>query len=205
MSFSGTLLLINRMNHGGSEKSYPSLASETFSHGKKHYFFDIKKASNNTHFLLITSSERYNGDQFQRRTIQLWEEDLGFFVEALTMILRQLAHGGLSATPKLEVVKEPAGMKAIAEYDRPREKLHALGAESLSHAELLAILLCTGSSELSVLDLCGRIMKSVNNEPAGLLSRTAEGFCRFPGIGVAKAATLLAALELGRRVFAIVP
>jgi len=77
--------------------------------------------------------------------------------------------------------------------------LHALGAVSLSDAELLAILLCTGSSELSVLDLCGKIMQSVGNEPSRLLLRTAEDYCRFPGVGVAKAATLLAALELGRR------
>jgi DNA repair protein RadC len=101
----------------------------------------------------------------------------------------------------MELVKDPKGMKAIAEYDRPREKLHALGAGKLSNTELLAILLCTGSSELSVLDLCKKIMKSLKDEPARLLSRTAEDFCKYPGIGVAKAATLLAALELGRRAF----
>jgi hypothetical protein len=183
--------------------NYPNLASESFGHGKKHYFIDVKKATNDTHFLLITSSEKYAEDKFHRRTIQLWEEDLGFFVEALSMILGQLAYGELSPPEvKLELVKDPKGMKAIAEYDRPREKLHALGAGMLSNAELLAIVLCTGSSELSVLDLCKKIMKSVKNEPARLLNRTAADFCRFPGIGVAKAATLLAALELGRRTFA---
>jgi len=66
---------------------------------------------------------------------------------------------------------------------------------------LLAILFCTGSSELSVLDLCGKIMKSVNDDPSRLLTRTADDFCRFRGVGVAKAATLMAALELGRRAF----
>jgi hypothetical protein len=185
-----------------AKTNYPNLASETFSHGKKHYFIDLKKASNDTHFLLITSSERYEEDKFHRRTIQLWEEDLGFFVEALSMILSQLAYGELlSPEVKMELVKDPKGMKAIAEYDRPREKLHALGAASLSNAELLAILLCTGSSELSVLDLCKKIMRSVKDDPARLFSRTAEDFCKYPGIGVAKAATLLAALELGRRAF----
>lgn len=183
--------------------NYPNLASESFGHGKKHYFIDVKKASNDTHFLLITSSEKYDEDKFHRRTIQLWEEDLGFFVEALSMILGQLAHGELSSPEvRMELVKDPKGMKAIAEYDRPREKLHALGAGTLSNAELLAILLCTGSSELSVLDLCRQIMKSVKDEPSRLLNRTADEFCKFPGIGVAKAATLLAALELGRRAFA---
>ncbi|MFC0513525.1 UPF0758 domain-containing protein [Mucilaginibacter angelicae] len=184
------------------ETNYPNLASETFSHGKKHYFFDIKKAVNNTHFLLITSSEQFGESQYYRRTIQLWEEELGMFVEALSMVLGQLAYGELSPPDvKMELVKDPKGMKAIAEYERPREKLHALGAGALSNAELLAILLCTGSSELSVLDLCEKIMRSVRNRPEQLLNRTAKDFCKFPGIGVAKAATLMAALELGRRVF----
>lgn len=167
-----------------------------------YYFFDVKKAVNDTHFLLITSSEKYDGDKFHRRTIQLWEEDLGYFVEALTMVLGQLAYGELSPPDvKMELLKAPKGMKAIPEYDRPREKLHALGAKQLSNAELLAILLGTGSSELSVLDLCKRIMRSVKDEPASLLNKSAEDFCRLPGIGVAKAATLLAALELGRRAY----
>lgn len=117
------------------------------------------------------------------------------------MILGQLAHGQLPGQTKLELVEEPKGMKAIAEYERPREKLHALGAEALRNDELLAILLCTGTSELSVLDLCRKIMCSVKNDPKRLLARSAAELCKFPGIGVAKAATLMAALELGRRAY----
>jgi hypothetical protein len=183
--------------------NYPSLASETFGHGRKHYFIDVKKATNDTHFVLITSSEQFQNDsKYYRRTIQLWEEDLARFVEALSMVLSKLAYGELSPPEvKMELLKDPKGMKAIAEYDRPREKLHALGAGALSNAELLAILLCTGSPELSVLDLCGKIIKSIKDDPSRLLTRTAEDFYRFPGIGVAKAATLMAALELGRRAF----
>jgi hypothetical protein len=106
----------------------------------KALFIDVKKASNDTHFLIITSSEKFDEDKYHRRTIQLWEEDLGFFVEALSMVLLQLAYGELSPPEvKIEVVKDPKGMKAIAEYERPREKLQALGADKLSHAELLAI------------------------------------------------------------------
>jgi DNA repair protein RadC len=56
---------------------------------------------------------------------------------------------------------------------------------------------------LSVLDLCDKVMWSVTNDPARLLTRTAEDFCKFRGIGVAKAATLLAAFELGRRAFSV--
>ncbi|GAA4910508.1 UPF0758 domain-containing protein [Mucilaginibacter defluvii] len=183
---------------------YPSLVSESFGHGKKHYFIDVKKAVNDSHFILVTSSERYGENQYHRQTVQLWEEDLAFFVEALSMVLTQMTCGDgpqLFSRAPMEVVKDPTGMKALASEDRPREKLHAFGAGSLRNAELLAILLCTGSSELSVLDLCETIMLSVKDEPARLLTRTTEDLCRFRGVGTAKAATLLAALELGRRAF----
>lgn len=184
--------------------NYPSLASESFSHGRIHYFIDVKRATNNTHFVLITSSEQFRGDEkYYRRTIQLWEEDLAMFVEALTMVLGQLAHGQLPGQQtKLELVQDAKGTKGMPEYDRPREKLHALGAAALADYELLAILLCTGTSELSVLDLCKKIMRSVKHDPKRLLTKSAAELCKFPGIGAAKAATLIAALELGRRVFA---
>ncbi|MGN6396650.1 MAG: UPF0758 domain-containing protein [Mucilaginibacter sp.] len=105
----------------------------------------------------------------------------------------------------MELVKGPKRIKAIAEYGLPLEKLHALGAGTLSNAELLAILLCTGSRELSVLYLCQGIMQSVKNESSRLLHKTANDFCKFPWIGAAKAAILLAAIELGRRTFAALP
>jgi len=181
--------------------NYPTLASEMFSHGRKSYFIDVKKANNDTHFVLITSSESFPDHHTRyRRTIQLWEEDLAMFAEALSMVLSKIAYGQLDLQEaKMEVVKDPKGMKAIAESDRPREKLHALGADALSNEELLAILLCTGTSELSVLDLCGKIMRSVDNEPSRLPLLAAKDYCRFPGVGVAKSATMMAALELGRR------
>ncbi|MES2378461.1 MAG: UPF0758 domain-containing protein [Bacteroidota bacterium] len=186
------------------QTNYPNLASESFGHGNKRYFIDVKKAVNDTHFVLLTSSEKYEDNKYHRQTIQFWEEDLAFLVEGLTVILTEMTCGEgpqLFSKAQMRIVAEPTGMKALPEADRPREKLHALGAGSLSNAELLAILFCTGSSELSVLDLCGKIMRSVKDDPARLLTRTAEDFCRFRGVGVAKAATLLSAMELGRRAF----
>jgi len=154
--------------------------------------------------VLITSSEEYGNEEkaYQRRTIQLWEEDLAKFVEALSMVLSRLAYGELEPEKeKMEVVKHPKSVKALAQYDRPREKLHDLGAGKLSAEELLAILLCTGTSEVPVLDLCKKIVRSLKGDLSGMLEMTAEQLCAFPGIGVAKAAILMAALELGRRVF----
>lgn len=77
--------------------THPTLATENFSHGRKHYFIDVKKAANDTHFVLITSSESFRNDPVRyRRTIQLWEEDLAVFVEALSMVLGRLAYGDLA-------------------------------------------------------------------------------------------------------------
>ncbi|WP_429384581.1 hypothetical protein [Mucilaginibacter sp. UYCu711] len=67
-------------NHLSRETEYPNLDSESFGHWKKHYFIDVKKASNASHFVLITSSERYEEGKYHRQTVQLWEEDLAFFV-----------------------------------------------------------------------------------------------------------------------------
>ncbi|MEO3404914.1 DUF3276 family protein [Mucilaginibacter sp. CAU 1740] len=69
---------------------YPNVDSKSFSHGKKHYFIDVKKAVNDSCFLLITSSEQYDTDKFHRQTVQLREEDLAFFVEALSMVLSRM-------------------------------------------------------------------------------------------------------------------
>ena len=43
--------------------NYPNLASESFGHGRQHYYIDVKRAVNDTHFVLITSSERFAGDE----------------------------------------------------------------------------------------------------------------------------------------------
>jgi len=175
-----------------------------FGHGKTRYFIDVKKASNDSHFLLITRSDRFNKDQYARRTIQVWEEDLAFFVEALSMVLTRLTHGempGESKQANMKVVTPASGMKALPESERPREKLLESGAVSLSDRELMAILLGTGSDERSVLDLCRQVLDSVGGDLQKLAAMTIEELCNFRGIGLAKSTTLLAAFELSERRF----
>ena len=82
----------------------------------------------------------------------------------------------------------------------PRERLIAHGAAALSDAELLAILLRTGRAGENVLDLArGIIARFREAGLAEILRMPCAEFARIPGIGAAKAATVLAALELGRR------
>ncbi len=88
---------------------------------------------------------------------------------------------------------------AWAEDDRPREKLLAKGRNSLSDAELIAILLGSGSRNESAVALAQRILNSVENNLNELGRRSLAELMKFKGIGEAKAITIAAALELGRR------
>jgi DNA repair protein RadC len=85
-----------------------------------------------------------------------------------------------------------------AASDRPRERLLASGASSLSDAELLALLLRTGSSREGVLDLAARILAQLGGA-AGLARAGTERLAQIPGCGPAKVTEIVAALELGRR------
>lgn len=83
--------------------------------------------------------------------------------------------------------------------DRPREKLVTKGARSLSHAELLAILINCGNNKQSAIELAQEILHSCDNDLSGLASMDVEYLMQFKGIGFKKAVTILASLELSRR------
>ncbi len=95
--------------------------------------------------------------------------------------------------------KASNSIKSWAADDRPREKLFSKGASALSDSELIAILIANGHKEKSAVDLAKEILKLGNNNlnELGRLSLTA--FQTVKGIGEAKAITIAAALELGRR------
>ena len=91
------------------------------------------------------------------------------------------------------------GIKSWAEEDRPREKLMQKGRAALSDAELLAILLGSGTPKLTAVDVGMLMLQAVDNDLNELARLTLKQLCRHPGIGPAKAITVMAALELGRR------
>ncbi len=86
-----------------------------------------------------------------------------------------------------------------AEEDRPREKLERLGAQALSDAELLAILVGSGSTKEDAVSLMKRILADCNNNLNTLGKMTIRDLCQYNGVGEAKAITILAACELGKR------
>lgn len=95
-------------------------------------------------------------------------------------------------TPKLTITD-------WAEENRPRERLERLGAEALSNAELLAILIGSGTPQMSAVDLMKNVLASCHNNLNTLGKMTIRDLEAFKGIGPAKAITILAACELGKR------
>lgn len=86
-----------------------------------------------------------------------------------------------------------------AEEDRPREKLRDLGPDALSDSELLAILVGSGSTKETAVELMKRVLNDCQNNLNTLGKKTIRELCEYNGIGEAKAITILAACELGKR------
>ncbi|MGJ7029849.1 RadC family protein [Niabella hirudinis] len=96
-------------------------------------------------------------------------------------------------------MKSTNSIRYWAEDDRPREKLINRGAQTLSNSELLAILIRNGTPEQSALELAKEILKLSNDNLNELGKQALTTFMQIKGIGKAKAVTISAALELGRR------
>jgi DNA repair protein RadC len=91
------------------------------------------------------------------------------------------------------------GIKQLAEDERPREKMLLMGASSLTQSELLAILIGNGNKKASALQLAQQVLGLANQSLIELCRMTLTDLMSINGIGEAKAITLYAALELGKR------
>ncbi len=94
---------------------------------------------------------------------------------------------------------ERLGIRSWAEEDRPREKLQLKGKAALSDAELMGILIGSGTRSLTAVDVCKIILQANQNNLNELARLSVKELMKFKGIGEAKAITIVAALELGRR------
>jgi DNA repair protein RadC len=96
-------------------------------------------------------------------------------------------------------LKKNFSIKNWSEEDRPREKLLSKGKESLTDSELLAILIGSGNRNESAVALCKRLLSNVDNNLHALGKLSISKLKEFKGIGEAKAISIIACLELGRR------
>ncbi len=102
----------------------------------------------------------------------------------------------MNKTPKKP---RETGILSWAEEDRPREKLLLKGKAALSDAELIAILLGSGTVSLSAVDVGKALLKAANHNLNELARFSLKDLTKLPGIGQARAITIISALELGRR------
>lgn len=99
----------------------------------------------------------------------------------------------------MEEYQNKISIKSWAEEDRPREKLSGQGRRALTDAELIAILIGSGSRDESAVELSKRILHYYDNDLNKLGKASISELCKFKGIGEAKAISIIAALEIGRR------
>lgn len=95
--------------------------------------------------------------------------------------------------------KHKLSINQWAQEDRPREKMMEKGASALSDAELLAILIGSGNTEESAVELMRRLLSACDNNLNSLAKWGVADYSRFKGMGPAKSVTVMAALELGKR------
>ena len=99
----------------------------------------------------------------------------------------------------MEVTEKSLTIKSWAEEDRPREKLLLKGRHILTDAELIAIIIGSGTKKESAVELSKRILAQFENNLNELAKLSVQDLIKFKGIGEAKAISIVAALELGRR------
>ncbi|AMR32000.1 hypothetical protein A0256_11505 [Mucilaginibacter sp. PAMC 26640] len=99
----------------------------------------------------------------------------------------------------MEAYSSNLSIKSWAEEDRPREKLSGQGRRALTDAELIAILIGSGSRNETAVELSKRILHHYDNDLNNLGKASIAELSKFKGIGEAKAISIIAALEIGRR------
>lgn len=181
------------------------LESETFGSGSRTYFIDFSKAANQSNYIKITRSDRQEDNTYKKSSVVIFEEDFTFLIESFSMLFTSVIHRKESGDPvpsgshSNPVEYRKRSIKSWAPEKRPREKLLEHGAGYVSNAELLALLIGSGTKKQTAVGLAARILKSVDGDLNTLAKVSHQQLCKFPGIGDAKAVTILAAMELSRR------
>jgi len=181
------------------------LESEHFGNGKRTYFIDFAQAHNKSDYIKITRSDRQADNSYKKNSICIFQEDFHFLIESLSMVFTSRIHGESKFTEKpyqgtANVTEyKPNGIKSWPAEMRPREKFLEGGPQALTDTELLALLIGSGTTKQTAVDLAGSILKAVDGDLQALSCRPVKWLSKFPGIGDAKAVKIIAALALSKR------
>jgi len=179
----------------------PILTTESFSSGRSHYFFDFRQAANNQVYMTIACSRRQDDDSYKRSSILFFEQDFELLIAAFS----SLFHHGSYLKKQGNLFAQPEAAKGIKSWPpefRPREKLAEQGRAAMDDAELLAMLIGSGTPNQTAVDLSERILVSVDRDLERLSALSPEELCRFYGMGIAKSSTIISAMELASRLAA---
>lgn len=184
------------------------LASESFSSGKRHFFLDFKVAANDNNYVQFTRSEQQHDGSFKRWSFVIFQDHFEDFISAFSSLFRAAAYQGKGYTTVKELQEElkcGRGIKSMPVDTRPREKMASVGRAEMENAELLAMLIGSGSPNESALDLAERILSGSGGSLKQVASMSLADLCQFKGMGVAKSSTVMAAMELALRLSAAAP
>jgi len=182
------------------------LASENFSCGSKHYFLDFKTARNHSHYLCITRSDSQPDGTYKRTSITVFEEDFHMMIGCMSALFRTVAYYdeqeySMKDLYRQNQEKRVNGIKSWEPELRPREKMLEQGREVMSDAELLAMLIGSGAPRETAVDLARRILDKLGGDLLKLSELGLKELCAFAGMGAAKSCSIMAAMELGRRIY----
>jgi DNA repair protein RadC len=182
------------------------IASESFSSAGKYYFLDFKIARNNSNYIRITRSDSKPDGTYERSSLSVWEEDLPIFIACLSSLFITVEYVGKPEETVQDMYqnkqeKRDKGIKSWAPEMRPREKMLEQGPTLMKSAELLAMLIGSGTPNETAVSLAGKILDSVGGDLLALSKLDIKSLCRFSGMGIAKASSVMAAMELAKRMY----
>lgn len=167
-----------------------------------HYFLDFKRTVNYKNYIEITRSDEQDDKTFKRSSVRVFEEDFEFLIQAFSSLFVSAAYQGRLPDPAGKVIPKddpPKGIKSWEPGFRPREKLLSQGRAAMADAELLAMLIGSGTPGETAVHLAERILFSVSYDLRRLAELTIDDLCGFHGMGVAKSLSVIASMELAAR------
>lgn len=175
--------------------------TEAFPSGPmRHYFFDYKQGPMGHLFVQLTCSEKLRDGNYQRNRVVFFERDLPLVVQALASLCHHAGYLKLAGQKEGTEVRRERGIPSWEPDMKPRERLLSHGPAALSDAELLAMLIGSGTPKETAVDLAGRILKAFGGLH-GLGRASYEKLACFSGMGLAKCSAILSAIELAMRLF----
>ena len=175
------------------------IATEKFFTRHRNYFFDFRQAANDKKFINLVCTEKQPDNTYKRAYIVIFEDHFEFLIEALSSLFSNATQQFSLRERAAASPERVAGIKSWEPEDRPREKLMAQGRTALSDAELLAMLIGSGTPGTTAVDLAGQSLSSVDLNLKRLSGLPVEALTRFNGMGVAKALSIISAMELASR------